>query len=227
MNDKSIAKLPPSKNALKHGLYASDIVLPWERTSDFLGLLEDFRKEWCPDGATEYELVSDLAHWRFLKRRLVRMAQLAVHKSPFAEDIAESGAKSLKEHRAFLQEQAKSDKDLRASLNRMVRKTTKNLTKLQREATKSALKSGQFEEAAKSAETILNVLQDRVLPMVTQVESVMSAATEFERFYAPDTMAQVINLQGMVDTRFEKTLARLIMVKEYKRINAPKTVSTL
>ena len=38
------------KNALTHGIYAQDIVLPWEIEQDFVDLYEGLRNEFEPDG---------------------------------------------------------------------------------------------------------------------------------------------------------------------------------
>ena len=48
------------KNALSHGVYANDVVLPWENEQDFKYLLESIRAEFCPSGASEEEVVFDI-----------------------------------------------------------------------------------------------------------------------------------------------------------------------
>ena len=50
----STSKRP--KNALSHGIYASDVVLAWENEKDFNDLHESLRNEFCPDGASEEAL---------------------------------------------------------------------------------------------------------------------------------------------------------------------------
>lgn len=56
----------PSKNALSHGFYADEIVLPWEKQQEFDDLHEALRDEYCPDGVSEEAAVFDLAslHWK-------------------------------------------------------------------------------------------------------------------------------------------------------------------
>ena len=48
-----MTKSPPSKNALTHGFYATDVVLPWENQQEFDDLLRAFQDEYCPDGVSE------------------------------------------------------------------------------------------------------------------------------------------------------------------------------
>src|SRR3981189_1277064 len=84
-------KLKPSKNALTHGLYASDVVLPWEKEKDFKDLHESLRKEFGPQGASEETAVFDLARLHWKKRRLNIGSQLAFHGQPDAAALAEAG----------------------------------------------------------------------------------------------------------------------------------------
>ena len=60
----------PSKNALTHGFYAADVVLPWENQQEFDQLLRALQDEYCPDGVSEEIMVFDLASLYWKKRRL-------------------------------------------------------------------------------------------------------------------------------------------------------------
>lgn len=62
-------------NATLHGLYAHDVVLPWEDSQEFATFHEGFRQDLNPLGPLEEEAVHKLAdlHWR--KRRL-RLGQI-------------------------------------------------------------------------------------------------------------------------------------------------------
>jgi hypothetical protein len=79
------------KNALSHGVYASDVVLPWEREEDFERLHQNLRGEFCPDGASEEEAVFEIATLYWKKRRLNVGSQLAFHGHPDAAALAEAG----------------------------------------------------------------------------------------------------------------------------------------
>lgn len=58
-----------SKNALTHGYYASDIVLPSENEQEFEAILQAYSNEYCPDGVSEEAAVFDLASLHWKKRR--------------------------------------------------------------------------------------------------------------------------------------------------------------
>jgi hypothetical protein len=46
------------KNALTHGIYGKDILLPWESREEFEKLLADLQDEFQPSGRTENEAFS-------------------------------------------------------------------------------------------------------------------------------------------------------------------------
>ena len=79
-----------SKNALEHGFYSSDIILPWEKSEDFFELLNGSRAQLDPEGTIEDEIVFDYAILRWKKRRLNRIMQLALLQNPFAAEVEES-----------------------------------------------------------------------------------------------------------------------------------------
>ena len=58
-------KRPRNRNALVHGLYAKDVLLPWDSKEDFERLHEDLKAEFCPNGRDEEEAVLHLTflHW--------------------------------------------------------------------------------------------------------------------------------------------------------------------
>jgi len=58
------------QNALKHGAYSREIMLPGERRVDYEALSAATFEEWAPDGVTEQCLVDDLVALRWKKRRM-------------------------------------------------------------------------------------------------------------------------------------------------------------
>ena len=52
---KMISKKSRSRNALVHGLYTKDVLLPWDSKEDFKRLHEDLKAELCPHGRAEEE----------------------------------------------------------------------------------------------------------------------------------------------------------------------------
>src|SRR5215211_2068068 len=66
---------PKTKNALTHGVYSSEIVLPGESEEDFIELFNAFRGELNPGTALEEEAVLDLTRLHWLKRRVIKAAK--------------------------------------------------------------------------------------------------------------------------------------------------------
>ena len=85
---------PRKKNALAHGLYGEDILLPWESRKDFEKLLADLCGEFPPDGRKKNEIVFDIAHLRWQKYRLHQMYIAAAYEDPFVSDLVKAGRKS-------------------------------------------------------------------------------------------------------------------------------------
>ena len=66
---KEMTKRDRSRNALVHGIYSRDLLLPWDSKDEFEKLHYDLQAEFSPRGRAEDEAVLDLAvlHWQ--KRR--------------------------------------------------------------------------------------------------------------------------------------------------------------
>jgi ParB-like chromosome segregation protein Spo0J len=85
---------PRKTNALTHGIYGKDILLPWESRDDFEKLLADLREEFRPDGLMENEIIFDVAHFRWQKYRVRQMYVAAAYGDPFVSDLVRARQKS-------------------------------------------------------------------------------------------------------------------------------------
>jgi hypothetical protein len=84
------------KNALTHGLYARDLVLPWKNEEDFIGLCESLREELFPSGPTGEAAVLDIAHG--LTTRLPATSRCRGSYRSRAERLGRCGRISLQAH---------------------------------------------------------------------------------------------------------------------------------
>src|SRR3974390_1405856 len=82
------------KNALTHGIYGKDILLPWESREEFEKRLADLKEEFQPSGRMENEIVFDVAHLRLQKDRVHQMWIAAAYADPFVADLVKAGQKS-------------------------------------------------------------------------------------------------------------------------------------
>ena len=62
-----------SQNALKHGIYAIESVIPGEDPADFDKLRDEFGQRYLPDGPYERSLVRQMADTEWRMRRIMRL----------------------------------------------------------------------------------------------------------------------------------------------------------
>jgi len=72
-------KSAASKNALIHGVYASEILLPGESEEHFDELYQALRRDLNPESPLEEEAVLDIVRSHWLKRRAIKAAKGEFH----------------------------------------------------------------------------------------------------------------------------------------------------
>src|SRR5690242_1210371 len=105
------AKKKP-RNALVHGLYAKDVLLPWDSREDFERLHDELKVEFSPRGRAEEEAVLDLAllHWE--KQTVWRLRLTTILSDPFTQDILQTEGKSWVRIRKGLRAAARDERTL-------------------------------------------------------------------------------------------------------------------
>jgi hypothetical protein len=210
---------PRNQNALVHGLYASDVLLPWDSREDFEKLHHDLRAEFSPRGRSEEETILDLAFLYWQKRTLWRMRQAAMLKDPFAAEIAQTKAKSWSKIRRCLREAANNHRTLLGSVEATHAKMRSQVKRLQKE-----MGAASDSQAVKLIEEKLNALHntigERVLPLIQQLWQIPKAEQAFDNVYSPENLEKIVRLEAAVDARISKVLARLVGLKEFKRTPA-------
>ena len=245
------SKAARPKNALSHGLYASDLVLAWENEQDFVDLHESIRQELNPVGSLEDIAVLDIARLHWVKRRLNVGAQLAYHRHPDAPAITEAGKEGWQGVRNYLRDtnggvdtmamhiRAFSKAHLVALKNVMelIDKRIGQMLSAPGEY-KPKLRKIQQSDGYDLMETIsaevqflgqlgenLRSLGIRISEMLQQSEKHDLEQRPGERAYRPDVVERTVKVEAQIDKQIEKALARLANLKEYKRIYVPKTVA--
>jgi len=97
----TVGKLASKFNATKHGLRASEIVIPGQEDPlEFEALLQELWADWRPEGRTEISLVTEIAIAQWRLRRAHR-AELGEIRSGIADATARDPAEEIAEESAF------------------------------------------------------------------------------------------------------------------------------
>ena len=91
MDQKTGSKL----NALKTGMYAREVLLPWESVAEFEAFRADIFNDYQPKGPIEKSIVANIVENRWLRERLLRTTAIATHRHAFGLALEESWRKIL------------------------------------------------------------------------------------------------------------------------------------
>jgi hypothetical protein len=194
-------KSQSSKNAVTHGLYASEVVLPEESQKEFDDLLEAYRDEYCPHGISEHATVDELAilHWK--RRRLETGLQQALQELKLCR--VDTSDELVEQIRSAQMLQLEPVKQIAASVQgqKLDQATAQAGLIIEVEKLNAALKeySIRFHELASS----------RRLAQQQMFEDIVQA-------HLPDILERELKIQAEIDRRTEKLLKRLAIIKTYK-----------
>jgi hypothetical protein len=240
----AVAKAKPAaKNALLHGVYASEVVLPWESEEDFERLYKDFKKEWAPKGPSQEEAVFTLTRLHWLKHRLVRSTQIAFRRDPLIVELEESGVKTWAEAESFLKSKANADdnvmklaKEALQELKTAVQNASQMMTAADKDSQGIYRKIETIQSMyEKHNMTIYQQAFDMALqpnPNSTDERDKYIKNTNrqlVEQVYHPEYLEKFVRLEASIDARIDKTMQRIITLKEYQRIiaaAAPKQIES-
>lgn len=210
------------ENALSHGLYASEIVLPWEDETHFLELLNEFRMEYQPDGPTEKELTLDLARLRWHKRRMMRSAQLKFYEDATARRIGQATKGSFNEFTRAVEAEAANNIEIQEMLRRYAALIERELVSIMEQHPVELLAAEEYRVAARELDRdrlslISKAATEFLVPLAKKIQGVRDESDIVNLAYSPDALEKVFRLEAMIDARFDKTLGRLLALQDYKR----------
>jgi len=206
------------KNALIHGLYSSDVVMPWESRGDFENLLSALRVEFNPDGPMEQETVLDLACLRWHKQRVRKMWQAATYSDPFAIELIQSGKKSWSGIRRHLRRETNGFRTMIDSLHDMYMRLADQANKVGDDLTTKERENVDVEGVRRQIEGILSTMTNHVLPLIRDLQSGPNADRTLGKAYSPEYLEPILRIEAMIDARIDKALGRLANLKAYKSL---------
>ena len=219
-----MTKATKSKNALLHGVYSSDVILPWEKPEDFFELLNGIRANLDPKGALENEIVTDLAILRWKKRRLNGIMQLMLLQNPFAAEVEESGKRSVEGIRAHLDVQRSKAGREHAKYMTAVSALSEVMTTFG-----AALNEGALEgKLGANMRYLLGQLEE-LEPIIAAGAKVENNDQRFDPAACVDALSKAFELEARLDGLIDKTLQRFVAVREslsqYARKSVPKLIT--
>jgi hypothetical protein len=207
-----MSKLKKGKNALTHGYYCTDIVLPWENKRAFLRLHAEMVSELRPAGTIEEELVHDLSRIAWQKRRVVRAANLVYRADPLSADLEKLGITGVNNIRKAVRERRES-LEARGTLDNMMNALAQITSAT---LAKSVRDIGDGKRINPDLQEILGKVRAEVKHCIKMEVALNHEHTVFERAYIPEDLEKIIRIEAMLESRFQKNLQRLIAFQEYR-----------
>jgi hypothetical protein len=209
-------------NALSHGFYATETVLPWESAEEFSQLCSELNDEWQPVGRTERETVAALARLYWIKNRLQRTWNLAFRGDPFVREIEHKNLKSWPEIDDYVKSVGDTSFDAKKEAVALRSRMDENLAELSEEIRKAneSSRSADLEVLTKTRQEIASCssMLNKFFVLGAQSADERQKKHSFDGAYLPDHLEKVIKLESLIDGRLDKTMARLVSIQEYKRI---------
>jgi hypothetical protein len=202
------------KNALVHGVYASDVILPWEKRQSFDDLLNGLRRDFQPNGTFEDDIVFDMALQFWKKRRTNRTLQVALLQSPFAAQIEESGKRSVEGIRNHLDIRRSKERRKDVSHTSPVSDLSEAMESL-RVAVNGKGKASLGKQGAEIRSALDEV--ERRQSIIVEAIKVNDAEKLFDFGPCVDALAKDIELESRIRGQLQKDIQLLVMAKEFQR----------
>jgi hypothetical protein len=180
-------------------------------------------EEWKPNGRSEKETVLELTHYTWVKRRIIKSAQLQFAQSASEQLRDASSWDDIIRHQAKLPEQAlgavgKVNK-LIDDLNGVV-EIIRSRPYWTNDSDGKEVQS-QLLLLRNDVTTLINDTKQNVIAGVnTLVDVIEKSKRRFEQAYQPEVNEKQLDLLAKVDARIEKTLRRLTSLKVFKRVES-------
>ncbi|QWG25126.1 hypothetical protein KMZ93_09720 [Bradyrhizobium sediminis] len=207
------------RNALSHGFYSSDVVLPWENQQSFDDLLQALRDEYCPGDVSEEAAVFDLASLHWKKRRFEAGLKQALQKQgdpTVADASSDDWDRVADDARAAAKSQIKAAQVVCDMIFKHMERIIKP------DEAKADSEAVEFEKLTTLAKELNLVSKDLVVPTLHAAEK--QKLDQIERAYHPDITERELKIRAEIDRSIEKALKRLVLIKEFKKFYLPKAI---
>jgi hypothetical protein len=226
MSSEKVAATPKKAGFIVHGLYAKDVLLPWDDRDEFAALHGELKKELFPSGVSEAECVLDLAQLYWQKHTLWRLRTATVVRDRFTDEIVAMERKSWAGIRRGLREKAREEQSLVETMEASLADLVANAKRLGKKMAKGTSSPEEVDKLTPLLRAGIKLVK-RLRPLLEQVQQLPDAGGAFDRNYLPEALEKVVRLEAMIDARITKVLARLVALKEFKRTPAGNPLTQL
>lgn len=219
----------PSRKALTHGVYASDIVLPWESEDDLMELVREAREQLYPETPFQDGVVVDIAILRFKKRRLRVSTTIGYRRDPLSEKLraaAETGGtEALAEHftgrivngRTAFETMQQSKLRYGESVSRLSDMLMNTIQKID-DGTLAREEGNSKIEAIKLMLTSISHDREMMINASTALRLYEDEDSVVARPYRTAEIERELKLETVIDKQIEKKIQSLVTLKEYDRL---------
>ena len=196
-----------SKNALTHGVYAQEVVLPWEDAQAFDKLHEEIRRDLKPSGYLQKKQ-SVISPKRFgAKKGLLSTYALPFYKKPMTPELMEAAKGGVAGLAAYLADQS-------------------NHSGLRLMNTEDLL--DEIKEEVDSPAMTIPTKDDPISRMSRQPKKTNGITAEIvEQAYDLAALEKQLKIETMVDNRIKNHMARFFALKPYAEMYGQNSTEVL
>jgi len=120
--------------------------------------------------------------------------------------------------RRYVREQHQGRRTIRGTLSDLVSKLAKAATKeLAHEQRAREMEKQEFEAREQRVSDITKAMSEHLIPMLQAIDAGPSAEKSLDEACSPESLERVLKCEAAIDSRIDKLIGRLIVLKEYKR----------
>jgi hypothetical protein len=199
-------------NALKHGAFATMIVLPWEDPEEFRILHTALIAEWNPVGPTEQDAVFSIAKGMWRKRRMQLFFDNDMQRcSVYPDHGAYHEAHALRSFCESLESSADKPENVEFAFRLL---SVKNRDHLRRKFPRH-----DFQSISEWIRAIQNEVTSVLLPEAERFDrSVPVLISRDARFFTQEVVKHELAVDERIDAMIDRAVKRLVQAKTYKQM---------
>jgi hypothetical protein len=210
--DKSSHRAGKHGNALKHGVFAKIVILPWEDPEEFRILHTAVIAEWNPVGPTEEDAVFTIAKSMWRKRRMQLFLENDMERcSTYPDHVAYREAHMLRSFCEILESSANKPENFEFGFRLL---SAENRDRLRRK-----FPQHDFQSTSEWIRAIQNEVTSVLLPDAERFDrSVEVLILRDAGFFTQEVVKHELAVDERLDAMIDRAVKRLMQAKAYKQM---------